>query len=221
MLILSSTSSVPVSRSSKKEEDTTPPETVNTILDNLTSNPEFTRKVVGDLKSGDKVTIVLDGQEILKIESEGPGVAQRFISASQEFITAAADEASQLVKADPAFAFKESALGVKTQVYAGLPREVQGFADKAFLPMLRTAALLLDTKKFLDTRANKDAELTDKLVDGAHVVTDVVGLVGSLSPFLPFLGPVAGTLTAVGLAGDIAAYSYHVLAYLKQRGQVN
>ncbi|MEW6282358.1 MAG: hypothetical protein AB1758_27370, partial [Candidatus Eremiobacterota bacterium] len=203
-------------------ENPTDPNLAHQVLANLTAQPEFTKKVMGGMGKGDQVTIVVNGQETLTIKSEGPSLAQRVINGTQMFITAAADEASQLVKADPAFAFKEAALGVKTQVYTGLPREVQTFADSAFLPMLRVAALVLDTKKFLDARANKDAALIDKIVDGAHVATDVVGLVGALGDkFIPALGPMSGTLTAIGLAGDIAAYSYHVLAYLRERGQVN
>ncbi len=171
--------------------------------------------------NGSELTITVDGEQVLKVSKQGPSLAERTIRGGQLFISAAAEEASKLVQADPAFAFKESALGVKTQVYAGLPREVQNVADKAFLPMLRVVALLLDANKLRGTLANKDAPLTDKIVDGVHVATDMVGLVGALGDKLvPALAGVAPTFTAIGLAGDIAAYSYHVLSYLKERGQV-
>lgn len=197
-------------------------EAAQKILENLTSSPEFTKKVLGKMNKGDTVTITVNGDQVLQIKNEGPGIAQRFIKSTQLFITAAAEEAANLVKADPAFAFKESALGVKTQVYSGLPPEAADFAEKAFLPMLRVAALVLDSKKAMDTWKNKDADQVTKIIDTAHVVTDVVGVVGALGDkLIPALGPYSGTLTAIGLAGDIAAYSYHVLQYLRERGQVN
>ncbi|MEW6279200.1 MAG: hypothetical protein AB1758_11285, partial [Candidatus Eremiobacterota bacterium] len=192
------------------------------ILNNLTSSPEFTKKVLGKLGQGDSVTITVNGDQVLQIKNEGPGVMQKFIKGTQMFITAAAEEAANLVQADPAFAFKEAAMGVKTQVYNGLPSGAADFAENAFLPMLRIAALTLDAKKAMDTWKNKDADQVTKIIDTAHVVTDVVGVVGALGDkFIPALGGVSGTLTAIGLAGDIAAYSYHVLSYLRERGQVN
>ncbi len=198
------------------------PDAAARILENLTSSPEFTKKVLNKMGSGDQVTITVNGEQVLQIKNESPGIMSRFIKGSQMFITAAAEEAANLVKADPAFAFKEAALGVKTQVYSGLPDSASQFAENAFLPMLRITALVLDSKKAVDTWKNKDADRATKIIDTAHVVTDVIGVVGALGDkFIPALASVAPTMTAIGLAGDIAAYSYHVLQYLRERGQVN
>lgn len=192
------------------------------VLENILSSPEFSNKLASRMASSGTTVIEVDGRQVIKIESSAPSLMEKMVQGSQMFITAAAEEASKVVQADPAFAFKESALGVKTQVYSGLPKGVQDVAETAFLPMLRTVALVLDTKKAMDTFKNKDAPLVDRVVDGAHVATDVVGLVGALGDkFIPALAPFAPAMTAIGLAGDIAAYSYHVLAYLKERGQVN
>lgn len=193
------------------------------LVENILSSPELARQLAGRMGKGHGQTVIeVDGRQVIKIENTGPTLMERAIRGSQMMITAAAEEASKVVQADPAFAFKESALGVKTQVYNGLGKDVQTVADTAFLPMLRTVALLLDVKKLHDVLGNKDAPVIDKLVDGTHVLTDVVGLVGALGDKLvPGLAPFSPTMTAIGLAGDIAAYSYHVLAYLKERGQVN
>lgn len=198
------------------------PDVSTRILENLTSSPEFTKKVLSKMGNGDQVTITVNGEQVIQIKNESPGIMNRFIKGSQMFITAAAEEAANIVQADPAFAFKEAALGVKTQVYSGLPSSASEFAENAFLPMLRITALVLDTKKAVDTWKNKDADRATQIIDTAHVVTDVVGLVGALGDkFIPALAPYAPTMTAIGLAGDIAAYSYHVLQYLRERGQVN
>lgn len=198
------------------------PDVSTRILENLTSSPEFTKKVLSKMGNGDQMTITVNGEQVIQIKNESPGIMSRFIKGSQMFITAAAEEAANVVQADPAFAFKEAALGVKTQVYNGLPTNAATFAEDAFLPMLRLTALVLDSKKCADTWKNKDAERATQIIDTAHVVTDVVGLVGALGDkFIPALTPYAPTMTAIGLAGDIAAYSYHVLQYLRERGQVN
>lgn len=198
------------------------PDVSTRILENLTSSPEFTKKVLSKMGNGDQVTITVNGEQVIQIKNESPGIMNRFIKGSQMFITAAAEEAANLVQADPAFAFKEAALGVKTQVYSGLPTSASEFAENAFLPMLRITALVLDTKKAMDTWKNKDADRATQIIDTAHVVTDVVGVIGALGDkFVPALAPYAPTMTAIGLAGDIAAYSYHVLQYLRERGQVN
>ncbi len=192
------------------------------LMNNMLNSPEFAKQLVNRMGKDGETVITVEGKEMVKISRSGPSLAEKITKGSQMFITAAAEEASKIVQADPAFAFKESALGVKGQVYNGLPKDVQTVADGWFLPMLRVVALMLDVKKLQTTLSNKDAATTDKIVDGVHVATDVVGLVGAVGPkLLPALAPIAPTLTAIGLAGDIAAYSYHVLNYLKERGQVN
>ena len=97
------------------------PDVSTRILENLTSSPEFTKKVLSKMGNGDQVTITVNGEQVIQIKNESPGIMNRFIKGSQMFITAAAEEAANVVQADPAFAFKEAALGVKTQVYSGLP----------------------------------------------------------------------------------------------------
>lgn len=215
----------PATEAPKTQEDgqTPPPDTMaQQIVDSLVSSPEFTKKALTKLGKGDELTIVVNDAEVIKVRNEGPGFTQKLISGTQNVITAASNEAARIVQADPAFAFKEAAMGVRTQVANGIPRQASDVIENAFLPMLRTVALVLDSKKAIDTFRNKDASTVDKIVDGVHVATDVAGLVGALGyNMVPALSGLAGPLTAVGLVGDIAAYSYHVLQYLRERGQVN
>lgn len=193
------------------------------IVDSIVSSPEFTKQAMRRVGRGDTLKIEANGQEIVKITSDGPSIAQRMIKGAQLGITAAAAEVAQLVESDPAMSFRVAAMGVKTQVFNGVDAGLQEVAEKAFLPMMRGAALALDSKKCIDIFRNKDASTVDKIIEGVHVGTDVVGLVGALSyhviPFEAFKNN-AGLLTAIGFAGDIMSYSYRALQYLKERGQV-
>ncbi|MCA9791638.1 MAG: hypothetical protein KC910_07570 [Candidatus Eremiobacteraeota bacterium] len=192
------------------------------IVDSLVSSPEFTKKALTKLGKGDELTIVVNDAEVIKVRNEGPTLTQKFLKGANSVFTAASSEAAHIVQADPAFAFKEAALGVRTQVESGIPSNMAGTLEDAFLPMLRIAALALDSKKAMDTWKNKDSSMLDKGVDTAHVVTDVVGLAGALGyKYIPALNAYAPTLTAIGLAGDVLSYSIHVLQYLRERGQVN
>ena len=204
-------------------QETTQDKLAAQIVDSIVSSPEFTKQAMRRVGRGDTLKIEANGQEIVKITSDGPSVAQRMIKGAQLGITAAAAEVSQLVENDPAMSFRVAAMGVKTRVFNGVDAGLQEVAEKAFLPMMRGAALALDSKKAIDTFRNKDASVVDKIIEGVHVGTDVVGLVGALSyhviPFDAFKNN-AGLLTAIGFAGDIMSYSYRALQYLKERGQV-
>jgi hypothetical protein len=228
-MTIQSTSAAP--RSAPPANNAPPPQTPppadedlgGKIVDKLVSSPAFNERVLKKMAKGEEVTIEVNGAPVVKIKAEGPGIMQRFIQGTKDFISYGAEEVSGIIQADPAFAFKEAALGVKSQVYNGLPSNVQEIAEVAFLPMLRIVALALDVKKFFDTRnklAAGEATRLDKFVDGAHIATDVAGVVGAVAFHVPSITPLAMPLTAVGLAGDIAAYSYHVLQYLRERGAV-
>ncbi len=209
-------------REQKAAADEQPNPMADQIVDKLISSPEFTKKALSKLGNGQELTITVNGEDVIKIKNEGPGVAEKFIKGAQYTLTAVTEEAARVVEADPAFAFKEAAMGVRTQVADGIPDQAASLIDTAFLPMLRIVALGLDGKKAIDTYRNKDASTLDKIVDGVHVLTDVAGVIGALGyDMVPALNGLAGPLTAVGLAGDVASYSYHVLQYLRERGQLN
>ncbi len=197
------------------------------IVDSLVSSPEFTKKALTKLGKGEELTIVVNDAEVIKVKNDGPSLTSKFLTSANQIATAAANEAARLVEADPAFAFKEAALGVRTQVTNGLPREAANTLENYFLPVVRLAALGLDTNKAVATFRNKDSTWFDRTVDGVHVGTDLIGLIGAVGYIpkvgeaVPFLANAAPTMTAIGLAGDVLAYSIHVLQYLRERGQVN
>ncbi|MFN8614228.1 MAG: hypothetical protein U0931_42245 [Vulcanimicrobiota bacterium] len=188
------------------------------LLESIVSNPEFTKEAMRKVGRGDKVSINVDGRPLVSITSEGPSVAERVIGGFRVGVRSVTEEVSTVVDNDPAFMLRNAATVVKTQVYNGIPSELQAVADKAFIPFVRGAALALDSARTIKTWKNPDATWVDKSMDTAHVACDVVGLVGAVAPMIfPPLAPYADKLLAVGFAGDIVSYSYRGLQYFNRR----
>lgn len=203
---------------SKPPAPPAPAEPSQDLVDKLVSSEAFTAGLIGKMNRGQEVTVEVGDKQIIRIKSDGPSLMERFAVGTRAAVGALASEASGLVKADPAFAFKETALGVKSQVYSGLPAEIQQAADIGFLPMLRVVTMAMDFKKFMDTRKNPEATKFDKIVDGGHLVTDAAGIVGAVAFSVPAMTALATPLTIVGLTGDVAAFTYHIMDYVRTRG---
>lgn len=219
--------SLPSSKPTQPPTPPTPPPTQDTpdteklrdqLLESIVSNPEFTKEAMRRVGRGDKVSINVDGRPLVSITSEGPTIAEKMIGGFRSGVRSMTEEVSTVVDNDPAFMLRNAATVVKTQVYNGIPSDLQQIADKAFIPFVRGAALALDSARTIKTFKNPDASWLDKGMDGAHVACDVVGLVGAVAPMIfPPLAPYADKLLAVGFAGDIVSYSYRGLQYFNRR----
>ncbi|MBN9420559.1 MAG: hypothetical protein J0I12_34255 [Candidatus Eremiobacteraeota bacterium] len=219
--------SLPSSKPTQPPTPPTPPPTQDTpdteklrdqLLESIVSNPEFTKEAMRRVGRGDKVSINVDGRPLVSITSEGPTIAEKVIGGFRSGVRSMTEEVSTVVDNDPAFMLRNAATVVKTQVYNGIPSDLQQIADKAFIPFVRGAALALDSARTIKTFKNPDASWLDKGMDGAHVACDVVGLVGAVAPMIfPPLAPYADKLLAVGFAGDIVSYSYRGLQYFNRR----
>lgn len=192
-----------------------------TVAERLLDSNTVAQLVGSKMKAGDTVTISAGGETVLEIKKDSVSALDKFKSLATDTLKAASYEVSNIIAQDPAFAFKTSALGVREQVMQGVPAELQGYAEKGFLPMIRVVALALDTKKSVATFKSSEASALDKFVDGGHVVTDIAGLGGAVAAAIPAIGTgVATALTVTGLMGDVAAYGYHVMKYFADRGAV-
>ena len=190
-----------------------------TAADHILDSSTITALIGSGLKSGETVTISSNGETVLQIRKEGVSTFEHMKVIASDAFKVTASEVSNIVAQDPAFAFKESALAVKDQVFRGVPTEFSGVAEQAFLPMVRVVAIALDTKKAVATWKHEASTKIDKFVDSAHLVTDVAGLGGAVGQVIPGVGTsVATALTVAGLVGDIAAYGYHVMKYFLERG---
>ena len=190
------------------------------LLQSLVTSPEFTKQAMKRVGRGDKVSINVDGRPMISITSEGPTVSDRVIGGLRAGIRSVTDEVSTVVDNDPAFMMRNAATVVKTQVYSGIPSELQNLADKAFIPIVRGAALALDSSRCYKTWHNTEASWLDRGMDTAHVAADLCGLVGAVAPMIfPPLAPYADKMLAVGFAGDIVSYSYRGLQYFNRRSE--
>lgn len=188
------------------------------LLESLVTNPEFTKEAMKRVGRGDKVSIAVDGRPVVTITSEGPSVSERMIGGFRAGVRTVTEEVSGVVDNDPAFMLRNAATVVKTQVYNGIPTDLQTLADKALIPFARTASLALDGARCFKTLRDKEASLLDKGMDTAHVAADIAGVVGAIGPMIfPALAPYADTLLAVGFAGDIVSYSYRGMQYFNRR----
>ena len=172
------------------------------------------------LNPGETVTIHDGrGETLLQIHRQGTDRFDAIGNAAKDLFHSAAAGISNIVAQDPSFAFKEAALAVQTQVFAGMPGNLTAIAAKGFLPMIRVVSLALDLKKTIDTWKAHEGTRLDKAVDSLHLATDVVGLGGAIGMIAPVVGPsVALGMTAVGLMGDVGAYGYHMVKYFRDRG---
>ena len=188
------------------------------LLESIVTSPEFTKAAMRNVGRGDKVSINVDGKPLVTITSEGPSTADRVIGGFRAGMRTVTDEVATVVDNDPAFMLRNAATVVKTQVYNGIPAELQTIADKAFIPFVRGAALALDGARTFKTWKNPDSSWLDRGMDTTHVACDVAGLVGAVAPMVfPALAPYADKLLAVGFAGDIVSYSYRGLQYFNRR----
>jgi hypothetical protein len=68
---------------------------------------------------------------------------------------------------------------------------------------------VLDIKQAISTFKDPQSTTLDKIVDVAHVVTDIVGIAGMFTPAFPIL-------TAISYLGDLGAVGYHLMSVFEQ-----
>lgn len=211
----------PKDNGNKEPNEPTPPplseETRDQLLESLVTNNDFMKRV----KSGEEVSLSVDGKEVVKITRTGPSTAERMVKGFQVGIRATTEEINQFMENDPLISFRTVAMGVKTQIYGGIPTELQELGEKAFLPMVRVAALGFDANKTMKMFRDKEARGVEKAIEVGHLITDVVGVVGAFAPFIPIpaIQNNATKLVAVGFAGDIVACATRVASWARNRSE--
>jgi hypothetical protein len=184
------------------------------LVQGLVDSPEFTKNTFKQLGQGKAVTINVGGEDLIKVSSEGPSFTDRLGDTLKVSGHAIADIATDFIEQDPAFAFRVAADTIKPRVLADAGSDVVAKLDTAWMPIMRGAALAFDTSKAVKNFKDPSISNIDKGIQIAHVGTDAVGLVGTLSyNFIPALKPDAAALTAVGFAGDLAAYAVSLTEY--------
>ena len=218
MTVAPLTIQVPNGTTLPKKEDKSDQGTDNsnlTALKEILDSSALTSILQKNLKGGESVSISADGKEVLTISKQSKSATQRI----REFTSFAAEEASQIVRQDPAFAFKTSAMLAKEQVLSGLPDSIAPIADQAFLPTIRVVSLILDSKRLKEVLRSKRANSPDKMVSIGHVITDIVGVAGAGMMMIPGVAQVGSYLAVAGLMGDIGSFGYNIMRYFENKGE--
>lgn len=177
----------------------------------------------------DGVRISLNGETVATIEQDGPTFSQRLLRSTGDVLTATARGVISVSAADPSFAFSQTARAVKPIVLQDMPSGIEAEVDKVFTPMLRGVNILMDAKKWLDRRRktelavqNGTYDMFDQvgtIMDGAHLVTDVAGIVGAVGAMASPGSGIFSGLLSLSFVSDIAVYSFHALEYIHEIGQ--
>jgi hypothetical protein len=61
--------------------------------------------------------------------------------------------------------------------------------------------------------------MLQKIVDVAHCVTDVLGVLATFSWAIPAIAPASTALMAICVVGDIMAFGAHSMNYLAERSK--
>ncbi len=187
-------------------------------LKNLIAN------VAGKLKPGDKYVISTGGTEILSAENKAPTIAQKIREGGEEIgkllgktIKAPAVEFAHVIKEDKSSAFKLAVALAKEQTLFAPPAGIAPMVDNILHPVIRSVGTVIDGVKVYKTYKNRNAEISDKVIDTVHLATDVIGMTGIVMGWVSG-GTLATVLNAVGYAGDLASLGYHGMRYFEKKG---
>ena len=178
----------------------------------------------GKLKPGDKYVISSGGKEILAAENQGPTIGQKIKESGDavgkilaKTIKAPVIEFSNIIKEDKSSAFKLAVALAKEQPILAAPASLAPMVDNILHPVIRSVGTIIDGVKVYRTFKNKNAEVSDKVIDGVHLATDLIGMSGIVLGWVSG-GTLATVLNAVGYAGDFAALGYHGMRYFEKKG---
>lgn len=171
------------------------------------------------MKDGDKITVSVDGENTLQVFKEGRDRWKEFKMRAADISRAVARGASDVVEQDPMFVFMRSVDAVKGSATMYVPEGVRGYVDQGLPAALRGIAMALNIVKARKTSQRRDASGMDKSVDFARIGTDAMGLAGNVGMIIAKGATWAPYLAAAGVVGDVLAFGYHAMDYI--RGQAD
>lgn len=191
--------------------------------------PEAEEPAQGEPESIDGLVFSLNDKTVAVIKEDGPSTAERFLTSTGRVLSTTARGLVSITNADPSFAFSEAAQAVKPVVLQNMPSGVSDELDKFFMPMLKGVSFVMNVKKWIDRRKKTEiAKINgtygtmDKLgmvVDGAHLATDAVGMVGALGSIVVPGSPFFKGMLGASFMADVGVYSFHALEYIGEQGK--
>lgn len=197
----------------QETEQTPPPAEKVVVNENLTTDNAYSFYVNGERK------MILKGQR--------ESLSSKVIRQTRNLMSAAGSELGALASSNPAMAFNTTMEAVRPVVMDGIPSQFHGPTQEILLPVQRGVLVLFDAYKAYERwKQNRvlgeDAGALDQigmLVDGAHVATSAVGLLGSIGRYIPAVAAISAIGLTIAIAGDMAAYSFNLVEYINKRGK--
>jgi hypothetical protein len=182
----------------------------------LLESPGLHNLLANSLKAGESLTISTGHNEIITVRKEGkPSKVGAVVSRSAELMANA-------IKSTPSGAFQISTSMAKEIMLKNIPSPITKAIDANFFLVLRAGATVIDGFTTYRTMRNRDARMEDKVLEGIHLATDVIGLVGAAGYYglIPALsGPAAIAMLATGFLGDLGSFGYHIKRYAEEKGE--
>lgn len=170
-----------------------------------------------NLTVGEKVSLKVGKETVAEVIKEGESNWDKLSKAAGNFGRRAVIETREAIDTDPAFAFRESVEMVKDTLTQGAPETVAQAAIKGLYPGVRAGVLALDIYKAWKTLKDPNAGKAEKIIDVAHCITDVGGLVAAAAPLFGLAIPGVAALAAIAYTADIVVFGFHSLGYFANK----
>lgn len=203
----------PLSGKAKKTKGKGDPEEV-TPLDTIALSQALSG-IGAELKSGEKVQVKYNGEMLIEVSKKGESNWDKFAGTMGGAGKVALDSAQDIIEADPSFVFRKTIGIVKDTIIEKAPDLVKAGTELALYPTVRIGALGLDIYKAWKSLKDPNANLAEKIINVAHCVTDLGGVVASVAPLMGLAIPGLGAMAVIAHAADIAVFGVHSLGFLR------
>jgi len=212
--------SVAIQKKEKPEDHSEPNMPVDTYKPlspkELLESPGLHTLLANSLKAGETLKISSGNNEIITVKKEGkPSKIGQIASRSAELVANA-------IKSTPSGAYQISTTMAKELLLKNIPSPITKAIDENFFLLLRAGSTVIDGFTTYRTMRSRDARIEDKVLEGIHLATDVIGLVGAAGYYglIPALsGPPAIAMLATGFLGDLGSFGYHIKRYAEEKGE--
>lgn len=121
-------------------------------------------------------------------------------------------------KNDPALAMRVAATGMSDTLLKKVNDPVQKGFQKTIVPVMRFALLGANTARAYGTFKNPHSTKLDRIIDGAVVCSDLVGVIGGIGMLVGGrFSEIGETIVGVNYAVDTVTHAYRTLDHAKNR----
>lgn len=173
-----------------------------------------------DLRPGDKIIVRLGPDQVAEISKEGPDRWNSFKAVISDIGISTVRALNEAIQEDPSFTLREAVEIAKRRIQETNLEGLKDMTLNGLVPAVRAVALALDVMQARRTFSHPEAGFVDKVIDGGHVITDIMGVLGSLTGLVPALSAIPGVqhFVTTAVTADIVAFGYHLLRWFRKTG---